>query len=516
MKKKFKILILLFIILSSFTNYVLAAPTSPRCYDLFNQIKAEWREKKLYNVQTDRFIDFGFEAEEKYESNELTNLRSEENHLIVGQINNAHLLGKVKRGDIIISIGKTDTSKVPDNESYSFFEKFKDKQIIKFSRNGKEFELELEKITRDKQDEVINTSINNISKVDMIDSTFTINMAREITNYIDASSSYNKDVLDPPALGDIILDNLIYKNEKNEWDQAYCNNINFETVEKLRIPTPGAGITIDGVTSLNKNLINSYVAIAPYSPRVGDEEEDGDYASIVTNTEGTYVIQNDFKLQTFPFDKQILKITYLAPEYLETYELSNNISTTADNLEFFVNNSKINGWDIIAHDLYNEIEPDGSGKIFSSATIEIQIERQHGYYIYKVLIPILLILMVCWSVVWVDPKELESRLTITIVCLLSLIAYNFVIDSELPKLEYLTVMDWIILVSYVYATVPNFISIISFKLYKKNRRLSNKIELYSKKFGASSYIVMVIIIIIINANLNPENSSVLISWMSAK
>ena len=369
MKKKFKILILIFLILNSFTNYVLAAPTSPRCYDLFDQIKAEWREKKLYHIQTDRFIDFGFEAEQKYESNEFINLRSEKNHLIVGQINNAYLLGKVKRGDIIISIGKTDTSKVTDKESYSFFEKFKDKQIVKFSRNGKEFELELEKITRDKQDEVIYTSINNISNVDIKDSTFTINMGRQITNYIDASSTYNEDVLDPPVLGDIILDNLIYKNEKNEWDQVYCNNIAFEIVEKLRIPTPGAGITIDGVTSLNKNLINSYVAIAPYSPRVGDDEEDLDYASIVTNTEGTYVIQNDFNLQTFPFDRQILKITYLAPEYLETYELSNNISTTTENLEFFVKNNKINGWDIIGFDLFNEIEPDGSGKIFSSATI---------------------------------------------------------------------------------------------------------------------------------------------------
>ena len=124
--------------------------------------------------------------------------------------------------------------------------------------------------------------------------------------------------------------------------------------------------------------------------------------------------------------------------------------------------------------------------------------------------------MVCWSLVWVDPKELKSRLTITIVCLLSLIAYNFVIDSELPKLEYLTVMDWIILVSYFYATIPNFISIISFKLYKKNRRLSDKIELYSKRYGASSYIVLILIVILVNANLNPENSSVLISWMSAK
>ena len=67
--------------------------------------------------------------------------------------------------------------------------------------------------------------------------------------------------------------------------------------------------------------------------------------------------------------------------------------------------------------------------------------------------------MVCWSVSWINPKELESRLTITVVCLLSLIAYNFVIDSELPKLNYLTVLDMIILTSYIFATIPNFLSI---------------------------------------------------------
>ena len=77
-------------------------------------------------------------------------------------------------------------------------------------------------------------------------------------------------------------------------------------------------------------------------------------------------------------------------------------------------------------------------------------------------------------------------------------------------------MDWIILVSYFYATVPNFISIISFRLYKKNRRLSDKVELYSKRYGASSYLVSILVIILINANLNPENSSALISWMAGK
>jgi hypothetical protein len=49
MKNKFSFLILVFLILSSFTNYVSAA-NGPQCYDLFNQIKNEWREKNLHYV----------------------------------------------------------------------------------------------------------------------------------------------------------------------------------------------------------------------------------------------------------------------------------------------------------------------------------------------------------------------------------------------------------------------------------------------------------------------------------
>ena len=124
--------------------------------------------------------------------------------------------------------------------------------------------------------------------------------------------------------------------------------------------------------------------------------------------------------------------------------------------------------------------------------------------------------LVCWSVVWVDPKELEARLTITIVCLLSLIAYNFVIDSELPKLEYLTVLDWIVLISYIYATVPNFLSIISFRLQKTNLKMSDKLEQISKRYGLSSYVLSIFLIVLLNANINPENSSSLISWMAGK
>ena len=151
-----------------------------------------------------------------------------------------------------------------------------------------------------------------------------------------------------------------------------------------------------------------------------------------------------------------------------------------------------------------------------SYVVTIELERKAGYYIFKVIFPILLILLICWSVVWVDPKELESRLTITIVCLLSLIAYNFVIDSELPKLEYLTVLDWIILISYVYATIPNLLSVISFRLLKTNLPFGNKIEEVSKRYGLASYILIIFLIIMININANSEHSANYLSWMKFK
>ena len=122
--------------------------------------------------------------------------------------------------------------------------------------------------------------------------------------------------------------------------------------------------------------------------------------------------------------------------------------------------------------------------------------------------------MVCWSAVWIDPKEIESRLTVTIVCLLSLIAYNFVIDSELPKLEYLTIMDYIILVSYIYATIPNFLSIYSFELQKKNKKLTERYERYEKKYGLPSYLFIIFLIVLINASSSPDHAIESLSWMT--
>ena len=76
--------------------------------------------------------------------------------------------------------------------------------------------------------------------------------------------------------------------------------------------------------------------------------------------------------------------------------------------------------------------------------------------------------MVCWSSVWINPREIESRLTVTIVCLLALIAYNFVFNEDLPKLYFLTSLDRYILLSYLFCSIPTFLTIYFSRLTKKD------------------------------------------------
>ncbi len=86
----------------------------------------------------------------------------------------------------------------------------------------------------------------------------------------------------------------------------------------------------------------------------------------------------------------------------------------------------------------------------------------------------------------------------------------------MPKLEYLTVLDWIILTSYIYAVIPNILSVVSFRLLKTNQLLGNNIEKLSTRYGVLSYFLVILLIILINANINPNNSTAIISWMALK
>src|SRR5713226_3176419 len=86
---------------------------------------------------------------------------------------------------------------------------------------------------------------------------------------------------------------------------------------------------------------------------------------------------------------------------------------------------------------------------YSGYTFEFTASRDVQHYILKVLLPLVLIVMMSWTVFWIDPVTSNSQISIAVTSMLTLIAYRFAVDSQLPRLPYMTRLDSFFLTSTI-------------------------------------------------------------------
>ena len=204
----------------------------------------------------------------------------------------------------------------------------------------------------------------------------------------------------------------------------------------------------------------------------------------------TFKAKFDFK--KFPFDEQIFsfliypefpasKMIFVAEPLMEEYKKNLYVVEGEDGIN-------IPEWKVTTVDYYIDRYKEGDYE-YQGFIVEIGAERLTNYYIFKIIIPILLILSISWSVFWIDRAQIEAKANITIVALLSLIAYNLIMDDVIPKLDYLTFMDAFIFLSYTYTGAATILCVYSYYRYKKYKRKINLVDYYAKLLGPISYFV---------------------------
>tara|TARA_B100000029_G_C17557004_1_gene951978 strand:+ start:371 stop:2044 length:1674 start_codon:yes stop_codon:yes gene_type:complete len=551
MNYKFYILILFFLF-SSFKAFAI-----PRCEELLDVVYNDTIKKdvNINTIEDQKTIGIRLEkywSTEKLYSGTWELLTNADGYFIVGKVTKGSLSNQIMQGDVILSINDIDLRELAKDTNKKMIMKidisdlFEVDELIKFeilrkneTTNKEEIIIVDRKYKSAKEPNLKNTleSFDN-PKVDFYVNSIEVN---EKKGFFDASieTSFLEIIDERYFLLKAIFDTIVYDkvyDDKSRLTQFWYERCSFPDEEwhKLNTKEPDYGMKFDNLIKEDLTTRNSHYHIEPDWSVKFIKDENGEYikdkngeidwsktyfkpdkAKIIYKSISSYRIKNSFNLKTFPFDKQKLTI-YLKNEINNISQHRSAVTgyTMRRALEFKDSNS-IQGWNITGVDAKYHITRDMNERIYNDGVkLEFEIERKSRYYVFKIILPILLILSVCWSAVWIDPKEIESRLTITIVCLLSLIAYNFVIDSDMPKLEYLTIMDYIILISYVYATIPNFLSILAFNLIRKNKKLCQRYESYGKRYGVMSYFIFVFLIIVININASPEHTNATLSWMS--
>jgi hypothetical protein len=173
------------------------------------------------------------------------------------------------------------------------------------------------------------------------------------------------------------------------------------------------------------------------------------------------------KLDAFPFDTQTLKLTLANIGFgMQTVRLLPAPDSRVAE-QFSMPDWEVTGWDFVAANLSPEDDSiQVKGMVFS-----LDVKRDVSYFKYKVILPLLLIVMMSWMVFWIDPSLVATQISVSVTAMLTMIAYRFALAGLIPRLAFLTSLDFFVLVS----TVAVFIGMIEV-LYTAHLATHDQIE----------------------------------------
>ena len=80
----------------------------------------------------------------------------------------------------------------------------------------------------------------------------------------------------------------------------------------------------------------------------------------------------------------------------------------------------------------------------SRYTFAIHADRITAYYVWKVILPLCLIVAMSWAVFWINPAQFGPQIGLSATAMLTLIAFLFATTNMLPALGYFTILDLLI------------------------------------------------------------------------
>jgi hypothetical protein len=105
--------------------------------------------------------------------------------------------------------------------------------------------------------------------------------------------------------------------------------------------------------------------------------------------------------------------------------------------------------------------------LYDYATFSVPVTRRTIFHVTKYFLPLLLIVVVGFSVFWIEPDDLNTQVSIGVTCLLAAIAFQYAESSTLPEVAYLTLADRVYVACYLAIVLTLLESVYAHSVVKK-------------------------------------------------
>lgn len=148
-----------------------------------------------------------------------------------------------------------------------------------------------------------------------------------------------------------------------------------------------------------------------------------------------------FHLRRFPFDWQTLQIIvhpFVGQAHMVSFKAGQEHAWISGEQAAY---SSLAQWELAGIRSGHDHVPVSKFGTIPEASFEIVVRRKYAFYLWKIFLPLLLMVMLSWTVYWIDTHDLSSQVQISITTILTVIAFAFSISLSLPKVPYLTFID---------------------------------------------------------------------------
>jgi hypothetical protein len=162
------------------------------------------------------------------------------------------------------------------------------------------------------------------------------------------------------------------------------------------------------------------------------------------------VAEANLDLHAVPFDRQVYEMVFaLAGFGAERVRLVPDPARTgrSEKMSLIQWNIGDMSWDEVQFDAPVAAPHEGG---VSAVVFRLPLERRPGYVLYSVVFPLMLLVALTWSVFWMDRESLGTRMDLSFIGILTVVAFQIVVGDKLPRIPYLTLLNAFLYLSYAF------------------------------------------------------------------
>lgn len=172
------------------------------------------------------------------------------------------------------------------------------------------------------------------------------------------------------------------------------------------------------------------------------------------------VAEADLDLRQYPFDRHRLEAMFEVLDADNTQVVLQAEDETARPLDQQV---RIPQWKLASISTSTRDHPAwyaGRQGVASTFVVSVDVERESFFVVRLIVIPLMLIVMLSWSVFWMERSSLADRVSVSFIGILTAVAYQIVVSEIQPDISYMTLMHGFLNLSFFIMCVTVVINLV--------------------------------------------------------